>query len=197
MAAYGPTLMLRILTAVFLILFVTQIAHADQEPPITIDQMMAHLGFDKSYKKALLDGKILSTGMPEMEQLEHELAVAAVMLVVKAPMKKVIVAYLGGESFRQYSDMIQYKMVRSTRRSGPAEEEEFKPIGFTEEESSEVKKLLNFKGGETFNFSPDEIKQFQGVNPKDSGVRDRVSLLLRRILVERYRSYLIQGLEAV
>ncbi len=63
--------------------------------------------------------------------------------------------------------------------------------------SSEVKKLLNFKGGETFNFSPDEIKQFQAVNPKDSAVQDRVSLVLRRILVERYRSYLIQGLEAV
>ncbi|HTP05328.1 MAG TPA: hypothetical protein VMM54_09260 [Nitrospirota bacterium] len=200
MAAYGPTLTLRILMAAFLILalnFVTEVARADQEPPITIDQMMAHLSFDKSHKEALLDGKILSTGMPEMEQLRHELGVAAVMLVVKVPMKKVVAAYLDGESFRQNSDIIEYKMIRSTRKSSPAEEENFKPIGFTEEESSEVKKLLNFKGGETFNFSPDEIKQFQVINPKDSAVRDKVSLLLRRILVERYRSYLIQGLEAV
>jgi hypothetical protein len=197
MAVDYRTLMLRILIAVFLILFVTQIAHADQKPPITIDQMMAHLGFNKSYKEALLNGKILSTGMPEMEQLRQELAVAAVMLVVKAPMKKVVAAYLDGESFRQNSDMIEYKMIRSTGKSGPVEEEDFKPIGFKKEESSEVEKLLSFKGGETFNFSADEIKQFQGINPKDLAVGDKVSLLLQRILVERYRSYFIRGLEAV
>ena len=190
-------LALRILVAIGLLWaqgLVAQSACADQVPPVTVDQMMAHLGFDNSNKKALLDGKILSTGMPEMEQLRQELAVAAVMLVVRAPMEKVVAAYLDGESFRQNSDMIEYKMIRSPGKNSLAVEEDFKPIGFTEEESSEVKKLIDFKGGSLFNFSEDEIKQFQVIDPKSSAVRDRVSLLLRRILLARYRSYFSLGL---
>jgi hypothetical protein len=172
-------------------------AGADQGAPVTIDKIMAHLAFDKSYKKALLDGKILSTGMPEMEQLREELAVAAVMLVVKTPMEKVVTAYLDGGSFRQGSDMIAYKMIRSTARSTPEAEADFKAVGFSEGESSEVNQLIDFKGGETFNFSRDEINRFRVIDPKDSAVRDKISLLLGGILRERYQSYFLRGLEAV
>jgi len=177
--------------------FVAHNARADQDPPVSIDQIMAHLAFDKSNKKALLDGIILSTGMPEMEQLREELAVAAVMLMVKAPMEKVVAAYLDPESFQQNSDIIEYKLIRSPEKSSLAAEEDFKPIGLTKKESSEVNKLIDFKGGTTFNFSKDEIKQFQVVDSKDSTVGDKVSLLLRRILVKRYQSYFTRGLEGV
>ena len=172
-------------------------ACADQKPPVTIDQMMAHLGFDRSFKKALLEGKILSTGMPEMETLSEELAVAAVMLVVKAPMHKVVAAYLDGESFRQNSDIMEYKLIRRGSRGGGEIEEDFEPVGYTARESSEVEKLIAFNGGDTFNLSEDEIKQFEVIGQKDSNVRDKVSLVLRRVLMERYRSYLTRGLDAV
>lgn len=176
--------------------FVLQNAHADQKPPATIDQIMAHLAFDKRHKKAFLDGKILSTGMPEMEHQREEIAVAAVMLLVKAPMEKVVAAYLDGESFRQDDQIIEYKIIPETGKS-IAVEEVFKPIGFTENESSEVNKFLDFKGGLAFNFSPDEIERIQSVDSKDYTVRDKASLILRHILVERYQSYLIRGLESV
>jgi hypothetical protein len=169
----------------------------DQKLPVTIDQMMAHLGFERSLKKSLLDGKILSTGMPEMENMREELAVGAVMLVVKAPMEKVVGAYLDGESFRQDSNILGYKLIRAAEKGASAAEEDFKPIGYTARESSEVQKLIDFKGGDTFNFSQDEIKQFKAISQQDSDVRDKVSQVLRRILVERYRSYLTRGLGGV
>ncbi|MGA8239628.1 MAG: hypothetical protein WB818_03575, partial [Desulfobacterales bacterium] len=93
--------LLRVIMALCCILtqaLTAQYTHAEQKPPVTIDQMMMHLGFDTSYKRSLLDGKILSTGMPDMEQVREELAVAAVMLVVKAPLDKVVAAFLDGES---------------------------------------------------------------------------------------------------
>jgi hypothetical protein len=177
--------------------WLAQNACAKQEPPVTIEQMMTYLGFNTSFKKALLEGKILSTGMPEMEKSREELAVAAVMLVVKAPMEKVVGAYLDGESFRQSSDILEFRLIRSTEKGVHAVEEDFKPIGYTARESSEVEKLIDFKGGDVFNFSQGEIKQFEAIGQKDPHVRDKVSLVLRGILVERYRSYLTRGLEAV
>ncbi|MGA8179363.1 MAG: hypothetical protein WB792_04845 [Desulfobacterales bacterium] len=176
---------------------VIQNAGAKQQTPVTIDKIMAHLAFDKSYKKALLNGKILSTGMPEMEQLREELAVSAVMLVVRAPMEKVVAAYLDGASFRQDDDIIAYHMIQSIQNTGRPAQEDFKAIGFTEEESSEVKKLMDFKGGDTFNFSRDEIEQFRGVDPKDPAVQEKASSILRRILAERCQSYFSRGLLAV
>ena len=172
-------------------------APAGQKPPVTIDKIMAHLAFDKSYKKALLDGKILSTGMPEMEQLREELAVSAVMLVVRAPMEKVVTAYLDGASFRQDDDIIAYHMIKSTQKTGLPSPEDFKTAGFTKGELSEVKKLMDFKGGKAFNFSRDEIKTFRGVDPNDPAAQEKMSLILRRILAERCRSYLKRGLMAV
>ena len=177
--------------------YTAQYARAEREPPVTIDQMMAHLGFDASYRRALLDGKILSTGMPEMEQMREELAVAAVMLVVKAPLDKVVAAYLDGESFRQNSDIIEYKTVRSTAKSSPTADEELRTIGYTDRESSEVKKLIGFKGGDLFNFSREEIGQFQVIGSKAPDARAEVSLVLRRILSERLQSYRLHGLEAI
>jgi hypothetical protein len=199
-AAYDCKPVLRFIMAMWCILaqeLTAQYTQAEQEPPVTIDQMMMHLGFDTSYKRSLLDGKILSTGMPEMERMREELAVAAVMLVVKAPMGKVVAAFLDGESFRQNSDIIEYKMIRSTAKSSPAADEDFKTIGYTDRESSEVKKLTDFKGGDLFNFSREEIEQFQVLGSKGPDIRDKVSLALRRILVERFQSYRIGGLEAV
>lgn len=177
--------------------FMVQNAHAGQKPPVTIDKIMAHLAFDKSYKKALLNGKILSTGMPEMEQLREELAVSAVMLVVRAPMEKVVAAYLNGESFRQSDDTIAYHLIHSAPNNGLPAKEDFKTIGFTKGELSEVKKLLDFKGGTAFNFSRDETEQFRGVDPKNPAVQEKVSLILRRILAERCQSYFSRGLMAV
>ena len=200
MITYGHNLTLRIIMVICFILvqdFVAQDARADQEPQVTIDKIMTHLAFDKSHKKALLSGKILSTAMPEMEKLREELAVAAVMLVVKAPVEKVVAAYLDGDSFRQNSDIIEFKMIKSTEKGGLAIEEDFRPIGFTKKESSEVEKIIDFKGGSTFNFSQDEIKQLQTIDSNDSPVRNKVSLFLRSVLVERYQSYFTRGLEAV
>jgi hypothetical protein len=177
--------------------FMVQNAPADHAPPVTIDKIMAHLAFDKSYKKALLNGKILSTGIPEMEKLREELAVSAVMLVVRAPMEKVVAAYLNGESFRQNDDTIAYHMIHTTPKTGLPEKEDFDTAGFTKGELSEVKKLMDFKGGATFNFSRDEIEQFRIVDPKDPAVREKVSLILSRILVQRCQSYFSRGLMGV
>jgi hypothetical protein len=174
-----------------------QTARAGQEPSVTIDNIMANLAFDKSYKKALLNGRILSTGMPEMEQLREELAVSAVMLVVRAPMEKVVAAYLDGESFRQSDDTIAYHMIHRSQKTGPPAKEDFKTAGFTKGELSEVEKLMKFNGGAAFNFSRDEIEQLRGVDPKDPAVQEKVSLILRRILAERCRSYFSRGLTAV
>ncbi len=177
--------------------FMVQNAPAGQKAPVSIDKIMAHLAFDKSYKKALLNGKILSTGMPEMEKLREELAVSAVMLVVRAPMEKVVAAYLNGESFRQSDDTMAYHLIHTTPKTALPEKKDFDTAGFTKGELSEVKKLMDFKGGATFNFSRDEIKQFRSVDPKDPAVGEKVSLILRQILAQRCQSYFSRGLMGV
>lgn len=88
-------------------------------------------------------------------------------------------------------------MIQSTGKGSHAVEGDCKPIGFTKKESSEIKKFIDFKDGSIFNFSQDEIKRIQIIDSRNSAVRDKVTLLLRRILVKRYQSYFTRGLEAV
>ncbi len=201
MKVHNYTLPLPVIVTIGMILMqslVAQIAFAVQKTPVTIHQIMTHLSFDKSNKQALLDGNILSTGMPEMEQLRDELSVAAVMLVVKAPIQKVIDAYLNETSFRQNCDILAYKMIQSTsNRNSLTLEEDFRPAGFTKNELSEIQKLISYKGGYGFNFSQDELKRLQAIDSKDPAVAEKIALIIRQILMQRYQSYFKEGLEGI
>ncbi len=128
-------------------------------PRVTISRLMEHMGFHPSLKEGLLNGKVLSTGMPEMEKLSNELAVSAVMLVVRRPMREVIKAYLDGATFRLDPDIIDHKLIANDLNSGPKAEAAFRGIHYTSGESSEIQKLLKASAGTTFNLNLAEIKQ--------------------------------------
>jgi len=158
---------------------------------------MEHMGFHPSLKDGLLNGKILSTGMPEMEKLSNELAVSAVMLVVRRPMPEVIKAYMDGATFRLDPDIIDHKLIADDLNSGPKAEAAFKGIQYTSGESSEIQKLLKASAGTTFNLNLAEIKQFRVIGQGDAKAREKVSSVYRRALLERFRAYLGQGVDGI
>jgi hypothetical protein len=158
-----------------------------------IDEVMAYLKFDASQKEALLKGKIIFTGIPELEKTEKMVAVAGVMMVIRRPVAEVIDACMDGETFRQYSEILASKPIV---RRAPAESD-FPGIGYSAEEMPEVRKLINVKPGFEFNLSREEIARFQTIDPKDSKANEKASALYRNLLFDRHRSHLSQGLDGI
>lgn len=158
-----------------------------------IDEVMTFLKFDASEKEALLKGKILFIGIPEVEKTEKMVAVAGVMMMIHRPVAEVIDACMDGETFRQYSEVIAFEPIV---HQAPTESD-FIDIGYSAKEMPEVRKLLNVKPGLEFNLSKEEIVRFQTIEPKDSGANEKASTLYRNLLFDRYRLYLSKGLDGI
>jgi hypothetical protein len=65
-----------------------------------VNDAMRYLSFNDSQKKELLAGKVLFSGMPDLEVLDEQITVAGVMLVVNRPMPEIVDMLLRGELFR-------------------------------------------------------------------------------------------------
>ncbi len=164
--------------------------------PPGIPQLLQHLGFDPKLEPQMLDGKVLSTGMPEMEEEKNELAVSAVMLVVRRPLDVVVDAYMDGTVFKIASGVHAFEVI-DLDRAGQAPKSEFARIGYEHSEIGEARKLVKFKGGEQFNLSAEEIEQLGQLKPKGDQVVPMASDALRGIVIERFHDYQQHGIEGV
>jgi hypothetical protein len=146
------------------VLFGVTAARVEAEPPaatpppsVSIPDLLHHLGFDTSQQSTLLQGNVLSTGLPAMETQKNELAVAAVVLYVRRPLAEVVEAYMDGEIFRLDSELVDFREFDSS--SGPdAIRKQFDDLGYTSKEAADARKIVTFKGGNAFNLSEHEIE---------------------------------------
>ena len=69
---------------------------------------MRYLDFDASLSEALMQGEILFTGMPKLEVLDEEIAVAGAMLIINRPMADIVEVVLSGATFRAHSNLIAF-----------------------------------------------------------------------------------------
>ncbi len=172
-------------------------ATTDSKELVTVTRLMEHLGFDESTKGHLLDGKVLSTGNPDKEQEKSELAVSAVMLVVRRPLSAVVDAYMDGEVFRVQSGLTAWGEIKGAASGGNASRVAFDDVTYSAHEKKEARKVVGFKGGEAFNLDDDEIARFRKISTKDSQLVDTVSAAWREVLFDRYQAYSNGGLDAI
>ncbi len=172
-------------------------ATTDSKDVVTVTRLMEHLGFDESTKGHLLDGKVLSTGNPDKEQEKSEMAVSAVMLVVRRPLSAVVDAYMDGEVFRVQSGLTAWGEIDGAASGGNASRAAFDDVTYSAHEKKEARKVVGFKGGEAFNLDDDEITRFRKISTKDSQLVATVSAAWREVLFDRYQAYCNGGLDAI
>jgi hypothetical protein len=181
-------------------------AGAEEEAPITIfpdtvpdfiSDAMRYLSLDESGKEDLLAGKVLFSGMPDMEVLDEQLAVAGVMLIINRPMHEIVDLVLQGDTFRDNDKLIDFGLVSEELSADGVTLSTFRNVHFTKLEKKEVNKLLRVSAGTEYNLSNVELARFRGLDTKaDSAVED-VSALFRDILLQRTQSYMQHGLQGI
>ena len=155
------------------------------------------LGFDPAQKGDLTRGDIVSVGLADMERQPNELAVGAVMMLVRRPLGVVADALVNDTAFRVSSNILDYHRIGDGSESPAEIEAAFRGIAYTEAESAEVIRLLRVKPGSEFNFNATEMARFQSIDRAAGGVREQVSAALADVLRERFLAYREGGLDSV
>ena len=175
-------------------------AHCDTvaDSSAIIDEVFAHLPFEKADLEKLLKGDIVAYDLEPGGDKEVAIAVA---MLVRAPIGELVDFVLRGQVFRVNKTVIDVHLFGDR----PASEDLFSGAGFTADESNEVVELMHAEPGSHFNLSRNEIARLEAVVQRlgsapsvDSpDVRNAVNDAYRTILVERYRDYRRGGLEAM
>jgi hypothetical protein len=162
-----------------------------------IDDIFESIGVGEEHKESLFAGEIVYTGMPELEVIPEELAVAGVVLLVQAPISAVVDRYLREDAFREDETILEYERIETVDNPDAEGEETFEAVGFTPGEKKEIKRLLHLEPGYRFNFSAGEIARFEAIDPKQEESAVRVAQVYRAVLEERCRSYRRSGIAAI
>lgn len=167
----------------------------------TITQLMADLGFKPELEQHMRNGRVLTAGMPEMENTDRELAASAVMLVVRRPLAEVIEAYMDGEVFRineKITDWheIDWRDANGNQADAESLDAELALLGYIATEKSEAKKLLKAQPGDSFNLAAFEMEQIKKLRNQGDAVT-LASNAYRTILTARLHAYLDDGLEGI
>jgi len=105
-----------------------------------------------------------------------------------------VAAYLDGESFRLNRKILKWQEIRG---GAPLGEDEFAGVGFTAAELPEVRKLVAVKAGSTFNLAANESALFREIDADAPASAGAASAVYRRVLLQRHRAYLENGLKAI
>jgi hypothetical protein len=160
-----------------------------------IRAFMRELGFHPKLEEQLRAGQILTTGMPEMENTELELAVSAVMLLVRRNPEVVIEAYMDGEAFRTNPRVLQWQTIDNQLQTESDIQDSFSAVGFTAQENAETAALLSGQPQKSFNLSQVEFDQLTAQRVVESAAD--ASEQYRSILIGRYQSYLENGQQGI
>jgi hypothetical protein len=163
------------------------------EPP-TIDAVLERLGYTPEDKAAFLEGRIVAT---DLKKERDDQLIAAVAVVVNAPLATLAENARSGLNIERDEDITAFGKL-----DGPASLEQFAAARFYEADRREVERMVGATADGTFNLSDDELAALtgalEGVSPTGgAAAADKASTAYRRILFERYQSYLAQGLDGV
>ena len=160
-----------------------------------VRHFMRELGFHADFEEQLRAGQILTSGMPEMENTELELAVSAVMLLVRRSPEVVIKAYMDGEVFRANHRVLEWQPIDSQLVAAADIQNEFSRVAYQPGEESDAAALLSSRPQKAFNLSQAEINQLASAQSTDPIVQ--ASDQYRSVLAGRYQSYLAGGHEDI
>jgi len=150
---------------------------------------MADLGFSKDDVRRVQDGEMVKTTTRETS--DREIATVMVLLF-KAPVKKLIDAFEAGLFFR-YDPQVQ----QSVEIRGKGALEDFKTLVIEPGGEEETQRYLEAAPGSTLNLSASEIAAFQALRDSGAAGRPQVEQVLRQVLLARYQAYRLQGLAGV
>lgn len=177
------------------------IAHAESggDPSIEsfVDEVLLRLGFDPSHKGHLHEGKILTRGLPDLENQPNELAVGAVLMLVRRPLEVVAEALVDDVIFRANTEILDYRTIGVGSETPEQIEAVFDAIRFTADEGAEANRLLGAKPGTEFNLSESEFARLAAIQSKEEARRGQASNVMSDILADRYRAYLENGLDSL
>jgi len=163
---------------------------------IELDEVLAYLRLDAAAKRDLLAGKIVSKRIEEGRE-ETELAISVAGLL-PISLQEGVETVRRGDIFEVDRNVIDFGEITSW----PPKPADFAGVTFSAKEAEDVTKLLEFKGGSSFNLSEQEIARFRALRGQhrsgaDAAAREAVAGAYRESLLERYRSYREQGLAGI
>lgn len=162
-----------------------------------VDDVIAVFGFDPADKGTLEGGRILTKGLPDLERQSNELAVGAVLMLVRRPLDVVAKALVSDAIFRANTEILDYRTIGDGSEGTQRIEAVFDAVRYTEAEDDEVERLLRAEPGSEFNLSEQEIGAFRQIGDASDGTRERVSAAMADVLLGRYRTYQANGLNAL
>jgi len=178
--------MLKKVGLVFLLCGFYSLAKAD------IDGLLNQLPFSKQEKQQILQGKLVTTQVKEIE--EHELAVL-LAFVVKTTPPTLKQHFIKGT----WVDLPE-PILTSHKLTSSSIIKDLSQLKFSESESNEIERFLSVQAGNDLNLSDTEIKQFQLISQFESNASDvqkKVEEQLHKVLYNRFQAYTAEGVRNI
>ena len=167
-------------------------------PLLTIEELISAAGLDDQQRSDLHAGKIVTADYDEASDKEM-----SIIVTFKAPgsLPQVLEAMREMRVLEVDEDLIEAARVGLDQNASEALAE----VGFTADEGSEIRRLLEVEPGSDFNLSKGEIARFAALAKRfssrgcehDAACRSAVNETFRSVLAERLAAYREGGLKAV
>jgi len=160
----------------------------------TPSQILNGLGFSDTDQRAVFSGEIIAIDLPRVR--DNQLKGAVAMRVPVANIERAADFFEGGRRLTVDVTVTEFGVLGPT--SG---EYDWRNVRFGPRDDGEVNKILTGRPASILNLSPDEAAALKNrlspVTTELAGASEAVSGVYRDILIERYRSYLEDGLEGM
>lgn len=178
---------LTILAGALLLLVVRTGAAVAQE--LNVAQVIADFGFPPDAAERIRRGEVLEADPSESS--DRELAVGLTFLVKQSPATI-------ADAFRKAVDLKEdSKLAASTPLRDAGTPADFETLVLEPDGAAEARRYLGARAGETLNLSPQEIGAFNALAAADDRAVGRVEDQLKQTLLDRYRSYVANGLGGI
>ena len=179
------------LTPIFLTLILSSFSLSANENIPSLKEMAEVSGLNLNFKD-IDAGKIITLSREDQERVDTSIALS-MGLYLKAPFGDVVNALQEGDNtISEYEDakLVHIKNMQDIKPY-------FEGVNFTQRESEEVDKLFDYKKGDAFNLSKDEIKRWKSIVKKNQNRNDAAASFFKEVLENRTQAYLDGGLKDI
>lgn len=161
---------------------------AQDAQPLTLEEVTQLLGYSAGDVEKLRGGEIISK---DVERQREDQLRASVGMAIDAPLTSIAEGLKEARYLNIGSSTLGFGEL-----STPMQESEWQEVGFTAEESDEIKKLAEAKPGSDFNLSTEE---FALLDERLGGEADAAaaSAVYRDILIGRFNAYQDKGVAGI
>jgi hypothetical protein len=155
----------------------------------TLDELMADFAFSKEDVQRVRNGELVNTTTKETS--DRELA-AVMVLLVKAPVQKLVASFKGGPSSRNDPQVQSVTEIKADGTFAEPKSVVLQPGG-----DKEVQRYLSAAPGDTLNLSVAEIATFAALKASGGAGQPQVEDAVRQLLLARYQAYRDKGLAGI